>query len=100
MFFSYLEKIRNSSPQKKKIFSFGLALFITGFIFIIWLKFWLPVDMEKIKNSGKTFKDEPSITVFFDSLIRRVFREGEPFFQVQNSKCKMQNEGFVIIYVG
>ncbi len=75
MFFSYLEKIRNSSPQKKKIFSFGLALFITGFIFIIWLKFWLPVDMEKIKNSGKTFKDEPSITSFFTNSFKDIYSQ-------------------------
>ncbi len=60
MFFKYLEKIRNLGEKNKKIIAFFLSLFLTGVIFVFWLVFWLPNDLNRVKHQNKSFSKEES----------------------------------------
>lgn len=53
--FEKIEKMRNASPEKKKLVAFSVSLFITGIIFVIWLSVWAP---EIFKNKGEVKEEK------------------------------------------
>lgn len=58
MFFEYLDKIRQFNNHKKKFIAFSLSLILTGIIAVLWITFWFPVDVQKIKKENQSFKKE------------------------------------------
>jgi hypothetical protein len=40
--FNWLEKIRQKPLSKRRIVAFGISLFVTGILFVVWLSVWLP----------------------------------------------------------
>ena len=40
--FEFFEKMRQKPVTKRRLIAFGIALFFTGLIFVVWLSVWLP----------------------------------------------------------
>jgi hypothetical protein len=40
--FDFFEKMRQKPVSKRRLIAFGISLFFTGLIFVVWLSVWLP----------------------------------------------------------
>lgn len=57
--FDKIEKMRNESPEKKKLVAFSIALLFTGIIFVVWLSVWMPNFFRKNKDEQKKDFNSP-----------------------------------------
>lgn len=60
--FDWLDKIRKEPASKRRLISFGISLFFTGIIFVVWLTVWFPgiarkTEIVKKEDSFSTPKD-------------------------------------------